>query len=55
MVRRFYIGWVRDGKGNVVNRPIKRIANAVTTLCGGAYIGESGMDNTTPYVVIKFE
>ncbi len=55
MVRKFYIGWVRDDKGNVVNRPIKRIANAVTTLSGGAFVGESGMGNTTPYVVIEFE
>lgn len=30
-----YIGWVRDEKGKVLSRPVKHIANAVTTMVGG--------------------
>lgn len=33
-----YLGWVRDEKGKVLSRPVKHIANAVTTMVwGGAY------------------
>lgn len=33
-----YIGWVRDEKGKVLSRPVKHIANAVTTMVGGGGI-----------------
>ena len=39
MIDKYYIGWVRsgkDGKGLVKYRPRKQIANAVTTMTGGA-------------------
>lgn len=39
MIDKYYIGWVRsgkDGKGLVKYRPRKQIANAVTTMVGGA-------------------
>lgn len=55
MINKQYIGWVRDSQGRVVNRPVKAIANAVTTMCGGGHTGEDGMGNTTPHVVIEWE
>ena len=27
-----YLGWVRDDRGRVLSRPVKHIANAVTTM-----------------------
>ena len=38
MIDKYYIGWVRsgkDGKGLVKYRPLKQIANALTTMTGG--------------------
>ncbi len=55
MTNQHYIGWVRDSTGRVTSRPTKRIANAVTTMCGGGHTGEDGMGNTTPHVVVVFE
>ena len=37
MFAKHYLGWVRDEKGKVLSRPIKHLANAVTTMVGGAY------------------
>lgn len=36
------IGWVRDARGRVIDRPLKDISNAITATAGG---------NTTPYVL----
>ena len=49
------ISWVRDSKGKVIKRPLKDICNALTSMCGGGHIGEDGMGNTTPYVLISYE
>ena len=46
-----YLGWVRDEKGRVLSRPVKQIANAVTSFCGGGYAGEDGLANTSPHVL----
>ena len=35
MFAKHYLGWVRDEKGKVLSRPIKHLANAVTTMVGG--------------------
>lgn len=55
MIDRYYIGWVRsgkDGKGMVVSRPRKHIANAVTSSPPGGFADQKdGLGNTTPHVV----
>lgn len=59
MIDRYYIGWVRsgkDGKGMVVSRPRKHIANAVTASPPGGFADQKdGLGNTTPHVVYEFE
>jgi len=50
-----YIGWVRDDKGTVISRPVKHLANAVTTMVGGGHTGKDGLGNTTPYIFVTFE
>lgn len=35
MLDKYYIGWVRDEKGNVIDRPRKSISNAITSMSGG--------------------
>lgn len=54
MISKHYIGWVRDSKGQVISRPVKHIANAVTTMCGGGHTGEDGIGNTTPHVTYEY-
>ena len=55
MFAKHYIGWVRDEKGKVLSRPIKHLANAVTTMVGGGHTGEDGLGNTTPYVLCEYK
>ena len=56
MIDKYYIGWVRSGKGLVKSRPRKRIANAVTTSPPGGFADpRDGLGNTTPHVVYEFE
>ena len=56
MIDKYYIGWVRSGKGLVKSRPRKRIANAVTTMVGrGIADHRDGLGNMTPHIVYKFE
>lgn len=55
MIKMDYIGWVRDEKGKVLSRPVKKITNAITTMCGGGHTGEDGLGNTTPYIVYTYE
>ena len=56
MIDKYYIRWVRSGKGLVKSRPRKRIANTVTTMVGhGITDPRDGLGNTTPHVVYKFE
>ena len=49
------ISWSRDSQGRVVKRPLNEICNTITSKCGRGYIGEDGMGNTTPYVLISYE
>ena len=48
------LSWSRDGKGKVVDRPMRNICNTITTFSGRSI--PSGhqwpeMENTTPYVL----
>lgn len=54
MINRNYIGWVRDEKGHVIDRPIRLISNAITTMSGGGHVGKDGLGNTTPHIVYEF-
>lgn len=49
------LGWVRDSKGKVIDRPIKDSCNAITTMCAGGHTGEDGLGNTTPYAIELYE
>lgn len=40
MLKRDYIGWVRDERGKVLDRPIKQISNAITTMSGGGILAK---------------
>lgn len=56
MIDKYYIGWVRDGKGRIKERPRKQIANALTTMIGGGIADtRDGLGNTTPHIVYEFE
>lgn len=55
MIERQYLGWVRDSTGRVTGRPVKAIANAVTTMCGGGFADPTdGLGNTSPHVLYEF-
>lgn len=55
MIDRYYIGWVRDGKGKVLHRPRKSIANTVTAFGGGMIDQTDGLNNTQPHIVYCYE
>lgn len=56
MSNKYYIGWVRDGKGRIKGRPRKQLANAVTSKVGhGISDLCDGLGNTTPYIVYEYE
>ena len=55
MIYKYYIGWVRDSKGRIEERPRKQIANALTTMTGGIADPRDGLGNTTPHIVYEFE
>ena len=56
MIEKYYIRWVRSGKGIVKSRQRKRKANNATTKVGhGITDPRDGLGNTTPHVVYKFE
>ena len=56
MTDKYYIGWVRSGKGLVKSRPRKQIANAVTTMVGhGIADPRDGLGNTTPHIVYEYK
>lgn len=53
------IGWTRhgSGKGDVSKYHLRHYCNAITSFAGGG-IGkdsQTGMYNTTPYVLIEYE
>lgn len=56
MIDKYYIGWVRDSKGRIEERPRKQIANALTTSPPGCFADpHDGLGNTTPHIVYEFE
>lgn len=55
MTEKHYIGWSRDNKGKVRNRPRKDIANAVTKFSGDSYTDQDGLGNTSPYVIYEYD
>ena len=56
MIDKYYIGWVRDSKGRIEERPRKQIANTLTSMVGrGIADPRDGLGNTTPHIVYKFE
>jgi hypothetical protein len=57
MITYNFIGWIRDTKGLVLRYNLKQICNTITSFSGGG-IGkdsDTGMYNTTPYVLIEYE
>jgi hypothetical protein len=55
MTERQYLGWVRDSAGYVTGRPVKLIANTVTTMCGGGITDPTdGLGNTSPHILYEF-
>ena len=56
MNKKYYIGWVRDGKGRIKGRPRKQIAHAVTSKVGhGISDPCDGLGNTTPHIIIEYD
>lgn len=56
MTDKYYIGWLRDGKGRIKERPRKQIANALTSMTAkGIADPRDGLGNTTPHIVYEFE
>ena len=56
MIDKYYIGWIRDSKGRIKERPRKLIANALTSKAErGITDPRDGIGNTTPHIVYKFE
>ena len=56
MIDKYYIGWLRDAKGRLKERPRKQIANALTSMTArGIADPRDGLGNTTPHIVYKFE
>ena len=54
--KQYYIGWVRDSKGNVIKRPRKEIANTLTRFTGkNGFTDADGLCNTTPYIIIEYD
>jgi len=39
----FIIGWVRDARGKVLDRPVKAICNAITSMSGGGILERMGL------------
>ena len=56
MIDKYYISWLRDGKGRIKERPRKQIANALTSKAErGITDPRDGLGNTTPHIVYEFE
>lgn len=52
------IGWIRDRKGVVIRYSVKDVCNCITPFgAGGSGFKDpdTGMANTTPYVLIEYE
>ena len=51
------IGWIRDRKGKIIRYNIKDVCNCITPFgAGGSGFkdADTGMANTTPYVLIQY-
>lgn len=56
MIDKYYIGWLRDEKGRIKERPRKQIANTLTSKAErGITDPRDGLGNTTPHIVYEFE
>ena len=56
MTDKYYIGWRRDSRGRIKDRPCKKIANDVTSkVWHGISDPRDGLGNTTPHIVYEFE
>ena len=56
MIDKYYIGWVRDDKGRINERPRKQIAHAVTSkVWHGISDPRDGLGNTTPHIVYEYD
>ena len=50
------ISWSRDHKGAVQNYNLRDIVNCITTMVGGGHADpKTGMGNTTPHILIRYE
>lgn len=49
------IGWVRDKRGKVIRYKFHEYSNCLTSMCGGGHVDpETGMGNTTPYILKEY-
>lgn len=58
VLMRYYkaISWSRDSKGVVQNYNLRDVVNCLTTMCGGGHTDpKTGMGNTTPHILIRYE
>ena len=56
MTDKYYIGWSRDSRGRIKERPRKQIAHAVTSkVWHGITDPRDGLGNTTPHIVYEYE
>lgn len=57
MIKLQYISWIRDQSGHVISRPVRQIANTITTFAGrnGFIDPRDGLPNTTPHIIHTFQ
>ena len=57
MIKLQYISWIRDHSGHVISRPVRQIANTITTFAGqnGFIDPRDGLPNTTPHIIHTFQ
>ena len=53
MTNALAIGWTRDRQGRVAKYHLRPVCNCITSFCGGHKEKQTGMGNTTPYVIIE--
>lgn len=57
MIKLQYISWIRDQSGHVISRPVRQIANTITTFAGrnGFIDPRDGLPNTRPHIIYTFQ
>lgn len=57
MIKLQYISSIRDQSGHVISRPVRQIANTITTFAGrnGFIDPRDGLHNTTPHIIHTFQ